>query len=295
MLAHALALLTLAATAALIVFGGLVTNTGAALAVPDWPTTFGHNMFLFPWSGMVGGVFYEHAHRLLGSVVGLLTIALAAVLWRSPGRLRWLGVAALVGVVAQGVLGGLRVVLLQSALAVVHGCLAQAFLALVAVIAYLTSRAASAPSGEPSPGLGRLTLAAAGVTYLQVVTGALLTHAGRLDAHLGIALAVYGVVPVATARLRRRGDRVGGRLARWLLAMLGLQLLLGIGTLLARFTSVALPAQAVTGLALPVAHRLTGGLILALTAVLATRANLGPVSRRAAPGAVPAPVGGGAR
>lgn len=59
-----LALLTLAATFLLILFGGLVTNTGAGLAVPDWPTTFGYNMFLYPWSSMVGGIFYEHSHRL---------------------------------------------------------------------------------------------------------------------------------------------------------------------------------------------------------------------------------------
>ena len=83
--AHRLAVLTAAATCVLIVFGGLVTNTGAALAVPDWPTTFGHNMFLFPWSQMIGGVFYEHSHRLLGATVGLLTLALAAALWRRGG------------------------------------------------------------------------------------------------------------------------------------------------------------------------------------------------------------------
>ena len=84
--AHSLALATLAATAVLIVLGGLVTNTGAALAVPDWPSTFGHNMFLFPWSRMVGGVFYEHSHRLAGALVGLLTVALAAALWRELVR-----------------------------------------------------------------------------------------------------------------------------------------------------------------------------------------------------------------
>jgi heme a synthase len=81
-MAHRLAVAALAATAVLIVLGGLVTNTGAALAVPDWPSTFGHNMFLFPWSRMVGGVFYEHSHRLAGALVGLLTVALAAALWR---------------------------------------------------------------------------------------------------------------------------------------------------------------------------------------------------------------------
>src|SRR5436309_2020064 len=97
MLAHRLALGTVVATAVLIVFGGLVTNTGAALAVPDWPNTFGHNLFLYPWSGMVGGIFYELSHRLLGATVGLLTLALAAALWRRGGTLRVLGLAARAG------------------------------------------------------------------------------------------------------------------------------------------------------------------------------------------------------
>src|SRR5438132_5493893 len=110
---HRLAVVTAAAALVLICIGGLVTNTGSALAVPDWPTTFGHNMFLYPWAQMVGGVFYEHSHRLIGAVVGVLTLALGVALW--PSRLRWLGVAAIVAVIAQGVLGGLRVVLLQGA------------------------------------------------------------------------------------------------------------------------------------------------------------------------------------
>src|SRR3989442_15792603 len=92
--AHRLALVTAAAMLVLILFGGLVTNTGSALAVPDWPTTFGHSMFLYPWSQMVGGIFYEHSHRLLGALVGLLTLALAAVLWRAGGGLRWLRLPA---------------------------------------------------------------------------------------------------------------------------------------------------------------------------------------------------------
>ena len=110
---HRLGLATLAATGVLILLGGLVTNTGAALAVPDWPSTFGYNMILFPWSRMVGGIFYEHSHRLMGALVGLLTFALAAVLGREGGRLRRLGLLAVGAVLAQGLLGGLRVVLLQ--------------------------------------------------------------------------------------------------------------------------------------------------------------------------------------
>src|SRR4029434_4883167 len=102
-MAHRLAVVTVAATFLLIIFGGLVTNTGAALAVPDWPTTFGHNMFLYPWSAMVGGIFYEHSHRLLGALVGVLTLGLAAVLWPAGGRLRLAGLVALAIVIVQGV------------------------------------------------------------------------------------------------------------------------------------------------------------------------------------------------
>jgi heme a synthase len=291
--AFALAGVATLATFALILVGGLVTNTGAALAVPDWPTTFGHNMFLYPWSGMVGGVLYEHSHRLLGAVVGLLTVGLAAVLWRAGALLRGLGLVAVAAVVAQGVIGGLRVVLLQDTLAILHGSLAHAFFALLAATAFLTSpyadpSRANAPGLEPgafgssrTPGTRELTMLAAGLVYVQIVFGALLTHAGFLGLHLAGALLVYVFVPMVTARLRRTGDPVAAALARTLLALLGLQLLLGAGAFVARFTSVALPGEQATVLALPVAHRLTAGLLLGTVTILAVRVAAGrPVARR---------------
>jgi cytochrome c oxidase assembly protein subunit 15 len=281
--AHRLAVLTAAATCVLIVFGGLVTNTGAALAVPDWPTTFGHNMFLFPWSQMVGGVFYEHSHRLLGSLVGLLTLALAAVLWPRGGRLRALGIAAVVAVIAQGVIGGLRVVLLTDGLAMVHGPLAQAFFALIVAIALITSERMGRPVAALDGATRGLTLAAALLVYLQIVFGALLTHAGRIDLHLIGALAVFALVPVVTARLRRTGDAVMSPAARTLLILLAVQLVLGVGAYLARFSAVWIPGGQLTMLALPVAHRLAGGLILAASVVLAVRVMVGA---RPAPAAV---------
>jgi heme a synthase len=269
--AHRLAVLTAAATGVLIVFGGLVTNTGAALAVPDWPTTFGHNMFLYPPSGMVGGVFYEHTHRLLGALVGLLTVALAVALWRGGGRLRALGVAAVVAVIVQGVIGGLRVVLTTDALAMVHGPVAQAFFAFVVALALLTS----ARMAEPAPALGAATralaVAAAALVYLQIVFGALLTHAGYLVLHLSGAAAVFVVAPLATARLRRSGDNVAAPAARLALILLGVQLLLGAGSYLARFSAIWIPGGQLTMLVLPVAHRLAGGLLLATTVVMAVR------------------------
>jgi heme a synthase len=270
-LAHRLAVLTAAVTCLLIVFGGLVTNTGAALAVPDWPTTFGHNMFLFPPAGMVGGVFYEHSHRLLGALVGLLTLALAAALWRAGGRLRALGVVAVVAVVLQGVVGGLRVLLTTETLAMVHGPVAQAFFALIVALALATSsRMAIAPPAFDGA-TRALAVVTAGLVYLQIVLGALLTHAGYLVAHLAGAVAVFAVAPLATARLRRSGDVVAVPAARVALVLLGLQLLLGAGSYLARFSAIWIPGGQLTMLALPVAHRLVGGLLLAAAVVLAVR------------------------
>jgi heme a synthase len=266
--AHWLALLTGGVTLVLIVAGGLVTNTGSALAVPDWPTTFGHNMFLYPWSQMVGGVFYEHSHRLLGALVGLLTIGLAAALWRLGGGLRLAGVVAVIVVVAQGLLGGLRVVLLQDVLAIVHGCLAQAFVALLAGLALATSRRAGQPVAPLEPGARTAVLLAAAVVYVQIVFGALLTHAGWLELHLVGAVAVFAFVPIAAARLRRGGDALGAPLARTLLVLLIVQLVLGIAALAVWLDPQLAPALV---LALPAAHRLAGSLVLAVAVMLAIR------------------------
>ena len=278
---HRLALTTAVATFVLILFGGLVTNTGSALAVPDWPTTFGYNMFLYPWSQMVGGVFYEHSHRLLGSIVGLLTIALAVAMWRAGGRLRWLGVVAVAAVVAQGVLGGLRVVLLKDTLAIVHGCLAQAFFALAVAVSLLTSSRHRRPVQGIDRVLRTLTFVATALVYLQIVFGALLTHAGYISIHIAGAMVVYCFVPVVTARLRRTGDPIGVPAARALLLLLGVQLLLGAGAFISRFTPVWIPGGQLTMLLLPVSHRLVGSLILASVVIASVRvtAKSSPTAR----------------
>ncbi|MBI4028105.1 MAG: COX15/CtaA family protein [Verrucomicrobia bacterium] len=138
---HRFVLFTAIVTLPLIFVGGLVTSHDAALAVPDWPTTWGYNMFFFPWSKMVGGIFYEHSHRLLASLVGLFTVILTAwIVMRDDRRwMRRLGGLALALVIAQGILGGLRVILLHKSIAIVHACLAQGFFCLLAAIAMFTS------------------------------------------------------------------------------------------------------------------------------------------------------------
>ncbi len=136
------AVLTALATLALIGIGGLVTSHEAGMSVPDWPTTYGYNMFLFPINKWLGGIFYEHSHRLLASLVGLMTTILAVWLWLKDSRpwMAWLGVAAFLLVVAQGVLGGLRVTMHMDSLGIYHATIAQLFFALTCAIALFTSR-----------------------------------------------------------------------------------------------------------------------------------------------------------
>jgi len=235
-------------------------------------------MFLYPWSKMVGGIFWEHSHRLIGSAVGLLTVALAVVLGVTEPRrwLRWLGVAAVAVVSLQGVLGGLRVVLVTETLAVLHGALAPAFFALTVGLGLWTSREwTAAPDAAPAAGtllLRRLALLTTAGIYLQIVLGAALAHLGqRLDAHLAGAVLLAVLVPLLAARiLRRHADRPG--LVRPALALVGLvafQLLLGLGTYLVRLTGAELSPVAVV--AIPVAHRLGGALLLAAGLVLTLR------------------------
>ena len=220
---HRLALVTAAATLLLLFIGGLVTSKGAGLAVPDWPTTFGYNMFLYPWSKMIGNIFYEHSHRLVASGVGLLTILLAFSLWfHEPRRwMRWLGAAALGLVVTQGIIGGLRVVLLEEALAIVHACVAQAFFALTVSLVFFTSRewAEEPERVEPSDAarpfdrlravrelepLQRLSVLVTAMIYLQGAFGAVLRYTGAgIHYHLLFAALVALHVALLATRISR--------------------------------------------------------------------------------------------
>src|SRR5436305_4003469 len=128
-------------TLLLIVAGALVTSNDAGLAVPDWPTSFG-SLYRIP--PMVGGVKFEHGHRMIAEFVVLLTIVLAIWTWRSERRrwMRWLGIVALIGVIAQGILGGLTVLMfLPWYISTAHAALAQTFFALVVAMALFTSQA----------------------------------------------------------------------------------------------------------------------------------------------------------
>jgi cytochrome c oxidase assembly protein subunit 15 len=180
---HRYACLLAAATLLLVVAGGMVTSTNSGLSVPDWPTTYGYQMFSFPLSGMVGGIFYEHGHRLIASTVGLLTIGLVIILARVEQR-RWvrrLGWAALGAVVAQGVLGGLTVIfLLPDAISISHAGLAEVFFCLTVSLALFTSRTWIVPAAPPVDDgpLRRRSVALGVLVYAQILAGATMRHTG---------------------------------------------------------------------------------------------------------------------
>ena len=194
------------ATLFLICSGGMVTSKGVGLAVPDWPTTFGYNMFLFPVSKWIGGIFFEHTHRLIASIVGFMTIILAVWMWHAENRqwLRNLGYLALFLVVLQGVLGGLRVTMLNDEIGIFHACLAQAFLGLLVVIALVTTRFWQSLSDVDVDlakfrGIKSLALFATVAIYLQLALGATMRHQHRDLAILDFPTAYRQWIPDTSA------------------------------------------------------------------------------------------------
>ncbi len=286
---HRFAVGTAAATFVLIFVGGLVTSTGSSLSVPDWPLSYGQ---FFP--PMVGGVLFEHGHRMVAGTVAVLTAILAFWTWREEPRhpVRVLALVAFGTVILQAVLGGVTVLLrLPTAVSVAHAALAQAFFCLVVSIALTTSRGWLAPAGS-APGDGALqvmTVVTTAAVYAQLLLGAIMRHTGSGLAIPDFPLAYGGLVPylesfpvvihfahrvgalvvasliVATAaRVERehRRDPSLRRPARALLALVALQIALG-GTIIWTRRAV-LPTTT---------HVAVGAAILATSLVLALRSR----------------------
>jgi len=299
------ACLLVVVTAVLLCFGALVTTYDAAMAVPDWPSTFGHNMFFYPFVEWFWGpwdLFLEHGHRLLGAIVGMLTLVLVALVWLGTAKpngaslraentiLRWLAVAALVLVVVQGLLGGARVLLDDKTVAKVHACTGPLYFAVATAIATLTGRRESVSTATSLPrswAISGLVTAA----YVQLVAGAQLRH---LDAavepatfHWLVALHVIGAAAVLLLSVLAAGcswssGSLGAR--RWSLAIVLLvacQIGLGCGAWIVNwgFPSGWLPgawvpteaivARSATGAAVVTGHVVLGMMILGAAVVLA--------------------------
>jgi heme a synthase len=275
---HRFAVFLAGATLLLIVLGALVTSNDAGLSVPDWPTSFGS---LYKIPPMVGGVKYEHGHRMFAEFIGLLIIVMAVWTQRVEQR-KWmkaLGWIALAAVIGQGVLGGITVrLLLPWAISTAHATLAQTIFCVVIAMALFTSKGwlqDSEPIAEHGLTLATPTLAAitVGCVWVQLILGAAFRHTGiRLLPHLigacvVTAMLCWTVVRVLTlyggvAQLRKPTQLI--------LALLMVQLGLGFASYLTRLQWMLNAPQPTTGIVIStVSHVAGGALVLATSVVLA--------------------------
>lgn len=280
---HYIAVALVCATFPLIWVGGLVTTYDAGMAVPDWPTTYGYNMFLYPWSTWIAGpwdLFIEHGHRLLGSLVGMITIVLNVAIWKYDSRkwMRWIGLAALLLVILQGLLGGLRVRMASTELARAHGCTGPLFFAFVVGICVMTSKRwrdhvqpkIDAPRGVLASSYLLVLLA-----YVQLVLGAHLRHPSiQWSPSQFRVIVVFHVVTAVVlfaqsfyvARGSRKLPRFLSRPALLVSLLIFGQVLLGVATWRAKYgwpTFIPVMAESSVDRPLKVAihNRLIGGTV----------------------------------
>lgn len=285
------------ATFALVAWGGFVTATGSGMAFRDWLTSDGVIMPLYPWFRSAGEKFIEHGHRLLGMLSGMLTLALVASCWLGGARrgVKMFSIALLVGVLLQGVLGGMRVVLDARTLALVHGCTGPLFLAACAVMVVITRGAdgAKRASGAPTR-LVRLAVVTAVIAYLQLVLGALVRHTPLMTSesaaglfqtavyfHILMAAAVTAHVVLLAVKCVRAKTCAAS--ACGLALILVAQILLGASSWIVKYgmpswatsligeTGHFNRAEGMATAAVVTAHGALGALIVALTAAMAVR------------------------
>jgi cytochrome c oxidase assembly protein subunit 15 len=287
--------IAVAAIVPLLGAGGAVTSAGAGMAVPDWPGTYGSNMFLFPIGLMADPyIFLEHTHRLLGALVGLVTLSLmiAVLRSRSPAGAKALAATLFAAVCVQGVLGAVRVTGISPAFGVVHGVTAQAIFAAAVVLATLLSvawrDAGRSPSQTVSAArIGRgLAIATAAAVLVQLTLGALWRHlfsTHALWSHIGFSLVVSVLLVLLAAVLSRaEGYSIAGtrmrRIGNLLLGMLCLQIVLGFGAWMVvgdgqrtvMYDNLeAAPDPNITRTILATAHQLNGAALLGVVAAAA--------------------------
>lgn len=289
------AIVAAGATYCLLVIGGLVTSHAAGLDVPDWPGSFGYTMFLYPLSRMSGGIYYEHSHRLFGSLVGLTTLVLAIHLQRADRRpwVKRAALAALALVIVQGVLGGFRVTTAEIeadagrvvsysetassiVLRVVHGVTGQLFFGLIVALAAFTSarwtsdhRATVTPSAPTDHSLTALLVAS---LMVQLVLGAVLRHLSKgLFIHIGMAtvVLVLGVLVGARAAGLNHGQPVLSRLGKWILWSVSLQIVLGTAALWVTYSAGGRIPPPVSEILVTTAHQALGAWLLGASVLLA--------------------------
>ncbi len=304
---HGLAVTLTLAVFPLIWVGGLVTTYDAGMAVPDWPNTYGYNMFAYPASTWLFGPFdllVEHSHRLLGTVAGLLSIGLVAAAWIYDARpwFKWWTVFVLLAVIAQGALGGFRVLLDQRSFAMIHGCTGPLFFAIATATAVMSSkwwlsRGSSEPqSHHTSPGAARFAVALLVASYCQLIIGAQLRHITAavdhrvfmafVHTHLTLAalVVILAICTSTVTGLNRRTPTQVSLPASLIAVLVLIQISLGIATWIVNYglpwqelsewlAGYTISAKGYWESFVVTAHMATGSLIISLATVTALRAR----------------------
>ena len=270
---HRFAVFTTACTFLLLIAGALVTSNDAGLSVPDWPLSYGS--FMPP---MVGGIFYEHGHRMIATFVGMLCVVLAIWLWRVKARswVRWLGIAAVGGVIAQGILGGITVLFfLPPSISSAHATLGQLLFCTLASISLVTSswwqdeRVQISDSGTRS--IHTLAIGTSCAVLVQLMLGAAFRHKGfGIIPHVCWAVVVTAMIFWLAGVLKRRFPEVLAlrNSAKVLHGLIGLQLLLGGAAWWSRVYGAEFPQPIPVTITFTVIHTVTGALVLATTVLV---------------------------
>lgn len=277
---HRYSVVVAVATLILLLAGAMVTGTHSGLSVPDWPLTYGQNPFTFPLSRWVGGIKFEHTHRLMASTVGLLTVILAIYIGRADDRpwMRKLGLAAVGLVILQGVFGGITVLTnLPPAVSMIHATLAQFFFCTTVAIALFTSPGWRKPASPvAASSLRWISWATFGSVFAQLLAGAYFRHTGQgLGMHIVGAVLVTALSVAAFAMARHAGResralRVHGKSA---LHLVLLQSALGIGSLvLLQHDWPVVPPPMMVPITVSI-HLVTGAVILANSLLLGLWTN----------------------
>jgi cytochrome c oxidase assembly protein subunit 15 len=265
---HRYAIFLAVCTFFLIIAGALVTSNDAGLSVPDWPTSFGS----FRMPRMVGGVMFEHGHRMIAGTVGILTIILALALWIKDSRpwVKWIGGAAVLAVLAQALLGGITVLFyLPVAISTGHATLAQIFFCLAASLAFFTRGGwrwdERKLEDASTPSLQHLTVATTGVILVQLILGAAYRHSGMgVEPHVVGACVVTMLVAWVVTRIVMKFSRQPALLRPALLlgALLIIQLSLGIGAYIVKMADRNAPQPLPPVVNMTTAHVAVGALVL---------------------------------
>lgn len=273
---HLFACCTAFCTLLLIIAGGLVTSNEAGLAVPDWPLSYGKLM-----PEMVGGIFYEHGHRIVATFVGILTVTLAVWITAREPRLwvRRLGWLSLAVILTQGLLGGITVLyFLPPAISMAHASLAQAFFCTTVTLAVVTGRKwieqAAQAERETLPSLGTLSLWLVAAVYVQLILGAGNRHnAIGVLPHIAGAVVVMVLAGWLVVRATRHHSSPWPRHAALLAALVVGQSALGVATFWIKQADLDASQPTVRGIWSATSHVALGAVVLAIALIFALRVH----------------------